>query len=351
AGTTPEQWGALLLARLAAPVVVAGQAIDVSTAVGLAGAPADSADADDLLRCADLALERARRDNSDLRRYDPAWRVATPDQLSLLGELRRAIDERELVLAFQPKIGLATGALRGVEALLRWQHPTRGLLPPGAFVPFAEQAGFIRQLTRFALREAAAVGAAWHAAGRGLPIAVNISADDLADPHFETCVRETLAASGLPPSLLGLELTESGFIADPAQALGRLEALRMLGVSLAIDDFGTGYSSLSYLTRMPVDELKIDRSFVSALGSSSDVAAVVRAALEMARSLGLEVVAEGIEDEATADQLAALGCDLGQGYWWSKPLLRSDFERWRAQRFPVADAPPSVPALPVALSA
>jgi diguanylate cyclase (GGDEF)-like protein len=344
-GTTPEQWGAQLLARLAAPVVVSGQPIDVSTAVGLACAPDDSGDADDLLRCADLALERARRDNADLRRYDPAWRVATPEQLSLLGELKRAIDEGELKLAFQPKIRLANGELCGAEALMRWQHPTRGLLPPGAFVPFAEQAGFIRKLTRYALREATRVGAAWHRAGRPLPIAVNISADDLADPGFEAGVGEALRESGLPPSLLALEVTESGFIADPAQALGRLEALRLLGVGLSIDDFGTGYSSLSYLTRMPVDELKIDRSFVSALGSSSEVAAVVRAALEMAHSLGLKVVAEGIEDLATAQQLAVLGCDVGQGYLYSKPLLREDFEHWRAARPVAATAPvTSLPA-------
>ena len=330
AGTTPEQWGTRLLERLALPVVVSSQAIDISTTVGLATAPGDSLDADDLLRCADLALERARRDNLSLRRYDPGLKVATPEQLSLLGELQRAIDERQLTLAYQPKVALGDGALQGVEALMRWQHPARGLLPPGAFVPFAEQAGFIRKLTRYALREATATAAAWAARGEPLPVAVNISADDLADPHFDGHVRDALRDSGLAPELLVLELTESGFIADPTQALGRMESLRALGVGLSIDDFGTGYSSLSYLARMPVDELKIDRSFVSALNGSAEVTAVVRAALDMGHSLGLKVVAEGIEDAATAAQLRELGCDTGQGYLYAKPMLRPDFERWRA---------------------
>ncbi|MEI8297099.1 MAG: EAL domain-containing protein [Pseudomonadota bacterium] len=332
AGASATTWGARLLERLATPVLVSAQAIDVSTAVGLAVAPDDSRDADDLLRCADLALERARRENATLYCYDSTLRIATREQLSLLGELQRAIEEDELVLAFQPKLRLSNGELCGAEALLRWQHPSRGLLPPVAFIPFAEQTGFIRKVTRWALRAGIRTGAAWARAGRPLPLSVNISADDLADPALADYVHEILTEYGLDPSLLTLELTESGFIADPERALARLEALSVLGVRLSIDDFGTGYSSLSYLARMPVNELKIDRSFVIAIQEREEVASIVRAAAEMAHCLGLSVVAEGIEDEDTAQRLASLGCDLGQGYLYAKPLLEADFARWRTSQ-------------------
>ncbi len=335
AGTTAIAWGSGLLEQLSAPVMVSAQAIDVSTAVGLASAPQDSRDADDLLRCADLALERARHENATLYAYDSKLRVGTREQLSLLGELQRAIEEDELILAFQPKLRLTDGALTGAEALLRWQHPARGLLPPAAFIPFAEQTGFIRKVTRWALRAGVHTAAEWARSGKPLPLSVNISADDLADPALADYVWQVLSASGLDPSLLTLELTESGFITDPERALARLEALRALGVGLSIDDFGTGYSSLSYLARMPVTELKIDRSFVIAIRERTEVAAIVRAAAEMAHCLGLSVVAEGIEDEPTAAMLAALGCDLGQGYLYAKPMLEADFQRWR-QSQPVA---------------
>lgn len=334
-----ERWGVSLLDHLSGPVVVSGQPVDLSVAIGLAAAPEHSLDAEDLMRCADLALDRARRDNSALRVYDDGLRPVTRDQLSLLGELQRAIDRDELCLAFQPKIDLSTGAICGAEALLRWQHPSRGLLPPGAFLPFAEQAGFIRKITRWALPTAARIAAAWAARGAPLPVSVNVSADDLMDPAFDAYVARALQDSGLAPDLLVLEITESGFITDPQLALGRLEALRLLGVGLSIDDFGTGYSSLSYLARMPVDELKIDRSFVMAIATSVEVTAVVRAALDMGHSLGLKVVAEGIEDAGTADRLREIGCDVGQGYLYSKPLLQADFESWRAKRHPPAEAP------------
>ena len=327
-GASLEHWGTQLLERFAKPVVVSAQPIDIDAVVGLACAPQDSADSEDLLRCADLAVERAKRDNRTLRVYEAKLRVATREQLSLLGELQRAIDENELVFAFQPKLQLQTGQVVGAEALLRWRHPTRGLLMPGAFLPFAERAGFIRKLTRWALTAGAAAAAHWAREGRALNVSVNISADDLADPNLDSHLRQALSAARLPGDLLTLELTESGFIGDPNQALAQLELLKTHGVKLSIDDFGTGYSSLSYLTRMPVDELKIDRSFVSAIAGSPQATAVVQAAIEMGHSLGLSVVAEGIEDSNTAADLAALGCDIGQGYVYAKPLLLPDFEAW-----------------------
>ncbi len=328
-GSSLEKWGSELLERLSRPVEVSEQPIDINPVLGLACAPRDSAQADDLMRCADLAVESARRENVALRVYDSSLRIATREQLSLLGELQRAIDGHELALALQPKLHLQSGALVGAEALMRWRHPTRGLLMPGAFIPFAENAGFIRKLTRWALREGASIGARWAAQGRPLSLSINMSADDLADPQLDRVLREVLAETRMPSELLTLELTESGFIGDPEQALARLHGLKAQGVSLSIDDFGTGYSSLSYLTRMPVDELKIDRSFVSAISGSPEATAVVQAAIEMGHSLGLSIVAEGIEDRGTAADLASLGCDVGQGYVYAKPMLLEEFEAWR----------------------
>jgi diguanylate cyclase len=335
-GATLEAWGVQLLERLARPLEVSAQSIDIDTVVGLACAPADSIDSDDLLRCADLAAERARTEHVALRIYDASLHVVGREQLSLLGELQRAIDANELVLAFQPKLRLQTGELVGAEALLRWRHPVRGLLMPAAFIPFAEQAGFIRKLTRWALREGARTASGWARAGRPLNLAINISADDLADGQLDGHLREALLETGLPARLLTLELTESGLITDPERALRRVDALKAQGIKLSIDDFGTGYSSLSYLTRMPVDELKIDRSFVSSIAGSPEATAVVQAAIEMGHSLGLSVVAEGIEDKATAADLAALGCDVGQGYMYAKPMLLEDFERWWSAHVPEA---------------
>jgi len=328
-GASVEYWGTQLLERLVQPVLVSTQQIDISAVVGLASAPRDASDADELLRAADLAVESARRDNRGLKVYDATLRVATREQLSLLGELQRAIDAHELALAFQPKLKLGTGELVGAEALVRWRHPTRGLLMPSAFIPFAEQTGFIRKLTRWALREGARIASSWAEDGEPLNVSVNMSADDLADPGLDQYLRQTLSETRLPGHLLTLELTESGFIGEPTQALARLELLKTLGIKLSIDDFGTGYSSLSYLTRMPVDELKIDRSFVIAIAGSPQATAVVQAAIEMGHSLGLSVVAEGIEDKGTAADLAALGCDVGQGYVYAKPLFLEDFVAWR----------------------
>jgi diguanylate cyclase len=234
--------------------------------------------------------------------------------------------------------------------LLRWQHPNRGLLGPAEFIPFAEQTGFIRRLTRWTLDHAVALGAQWHRDGKTLKLAVNISADDIADDRFDSRVAASLSRHQLPPALLTLEVTESGFIEDPARALVMLDAIAALGVSLSIDDFGTGYSSLSQLTRMPVHEVKIDRSFIQELESREEFATVVRAAIEMGHGLGLKVVAEGIETEAAAVRLRALGCDVAQGYLFAKPMSVEALEKWLEgkQRVPVVAMPVSFTADEVA---
>jgi diguanylate cyclase (GGDEF)-like protein len=340
-GADLRAWGESLLIALSEPVLVETQPIDISATIGLALSQGTAAAPDDLIRCADLALEQARREKRSVAIYDAARDVSARDQLSLLGELRHALEHDELRLFYQPKIELATGRVAGAEVLLRWQHPTRGLLAPGAFIPFAEQTGFIRRITRWTLDQAVAQCAEWHRAGSALPLAVNISADDLGDPQLARRVAGLLTRHQLPPSLLTLEVTESGFIDDPVSALAVLDALAALRVAISIDDFGTGYSSLSQLARMPADEVKIDRSFVHGLESDVEYAAVVRSAIDMGHSLGLKVVAEGIETEIAAQRLRAFGCDVGQGYLYAKPMPYEQLMRWLEgrQRAPVIVTP------------
>ncbi len=335
-----QAWGTSLLKALGEPILVETQPIDISATVGLA-CGAGPARPDDLLRRAELALERARREKRPLAIYQDTLKPAERDQLSLLGELVHAVEHDELQLFFQPKIDMATQRIDGAEVLLRWQHPTRGLLGPAAFIPFAEQTGFIRRMTRWTLDRAIAQGAEWHRAGKPLALAVNISAEDISDPRLDSRVAGLLTRHQLPPSLLTLELTESGFIEDPDRALRVLGALAALGVHLSIDDFGTGYSSLSHLARMPVHELKIDRSFVQGLETDAEFGAIVRSAVDMGHSLGLKVVAEGIETDASAKQLHAFGCDIAQGYLYARPMPCADLLAWLEdkERVPVVAVP------------
>lgn len=336
-------WGKSLLQRMSDPIVVDTQPIDIRATLGLAMAPADAVDSDELLRCAELAMERGRIEKNPIYVYRSALQPTTRDQLSLLGELQHAIDHDELRLFYQPKIQLSTNRVAGAEVLLRWQHPTRGLLGPGVFMPFAEQTGFIRRITQWTLAQVAAQCADWHRQGSALPLAINVSAEDLADGQFDQRVAEIIRSHQFPASLLTLEITESGFIDDPEMALRTLEALSTLGVSLSIDDFGTGYSSLSHLARMPVHEVKIDRSFVVGLETDREYAPVVRAAIDMGHSLGLKVVVEGIETAWAAAQLQALGCDFAQGFLYAKPMGLGEFVAWMKgkERVPVNTTPVS----------
>jgi len=340
-----QAWGASLVMALADPVFVEAQPIDITATLGLALASEGTHSADELMRCADLALERARREKRVLAVYEEALKPAARDQLSLLGELRHAVEHDELRLFFQPKIELKTGRVTGAEVLLRWQHPTRGLLNPADFIPFAEQTGFIRRLTRWTLDHAIAQGALWHREGKPLGLAVNISADDVGDVRLDSRVAGMLTRHQMPPALLTLEVTESGFIEDSTRAMRVLDAVAALGVSLSIDDFGTGYSSLSHLARMPVHELKIDRSFVQGLESDPEFAHVVRSAIDMGHGLGLKVVAEGIETEEAATRLRNFGCDIAQGYLYAKPMPLGAFESWLEgkARVPVIAIPVDFP--------
>ncbi len=321
-------WGTSLLLALAEPVIVEAQPIDISATLGLVLSSEEAASPDELMRCADLALDQARREKRALAVYEEALKPAARDQLSLLGELRHAVEHDELRLYYQPKLELHTGRVAGAEVLLRWEHPTRGLLNPVDFIPFAEQTGFIRWLTRWTLDRALAQAAEWHRGGVALNLAVNISSEDIGDSRFDSRVASLLSRHQLPPSLLTLELTETGFIEDPKRALLMLDAIAALGVGLSIDDFGTGYSSLSHLARMPVDEMKIDRSFIQNLESDPEFATVVRSAIDMGHGLGLKVVAEGIETAAAANRLRSFGCDIAQGFYYARPMPLDAFATW-----------------------
>jgi diguanylate cyclase (GGDEF)-like protein len=312
-----------LRSALRAPVEVDGVSLVVDVTAGISLHPQDAADASAMLQHADVAMYVAKSSHRGVSVYNPATDQNSPARLRLLAELSRAIDHDELVLHYQPKCDLS-GAVRGVEALVRWQHPERGLLPPVEFVPVAERTGLIHPLTDFVVDRAVAQVAVWSAEGRPLPVAVNVSTRSLLDPGFADRVLATLAAHRMPAQLLGLEITETTIMEDPDRALAVLTRLAGEGVRLSIDDFGTGYSSLAYLKSLPVHELKIDRSFVAGMVGSPRDRVIVDSTVALGRRLGLEVVAEGVEDEATRAALADLGCELAQGFLFSRPVPAAD---------------------------
>lgn len=310
------------------PVEFEGQPLDVAASIGSAIFPQHGEDAGTLIRHADLAMYVAKRNRAGHVCFDPSYDVGQREHLSLLSELRRAVEESQLRAYYQPQIDLVSGRVRGVEALVRWRHPTRGLLMPSEFLPYAEQTGFVRVITRWMLAITLRQCGRWAAAGLPLQVSVNISARDLMNRDFPHILRDLLQQHAVPPHLVCLEITESSFIEDPKHALATLNRLHDLGVRLAIDDFGTGFSSLAYLRKMPVTELKIERSFVRGMVEDKDDYAIVRSTIDLAHNLNLRVVAEGVETEACMAQLRALGCDTVQGYLISQPLRRRTLEEW-----------------------
>jgi EAL domain-containing protein (putative c-di-GMP-specific phosphodiesterase class I) len=271
-------------------------------------------------------------------RYDPAQDEHTPERLALAGELREAIEQDQLVLVYQPQVELGSEQIIGVEALVRWLHPRRGLIPPSEFIPMAGYTGLLEPLTRCVLRIALRQCRAWLDQGRELRIAVNVSAHDL-NESFPDRVEQLLCAHKVPARLLQLEITEDAMMADPQRAQAALLQLHSLGVSISIDDFGTGYSSLAYLAQLPIDELKIDRTFVMGMQQSRRQAVIVRSTIGLGHDLGLQVIAEGVEDEATRDQLEQYGCDAFQGYFASRPVAADVLEEWFSDRWPASALP------------
>ncbi len=313
------------------PLTLHDHMVDLSAGLGIACWPAHGADADTLLSHAEVAMYAAKRRTAGAQLYDSALDNASGETLSLLTELRQAVDEGQLRLYLQPKVRLDSGALCGAEALVRWQHPVRGLVPPMQFIPFAEQTGFIRQLTLWMFEEVARRQAAL--AALGVPkVSINLSTRDLLDVELPEKLDALLARHRASARGLCLEITESAIMDDPERAEATLQRLSERGYKLSIDDFGTGYSSLAYLKKLPVDELKIDKSFVMAMETDASDAKIVRSTIDLAHGLGLTVVAEGVENASVQDALASLGCDEAQGYHLSRPMAVDAFTAWVAQR-------------------
>ncbi|MDB5800345.1 MAG: diguanylate cyclase/phosphodiesterase [Rhodocyclales bacterium] len=317
-----------LLAALEEPIGLQGQLVDVSASFGLASFPEHGHEAAELMSRADIAMYVAKQAGSGYVLFESNQERSSEHGLSLLSDLRHALENNEFLLNFQPKLRLGSGACNSAEVLIRWKHPTRGLIPPDQFIPFAEQTGFIKMITRWVLENACRQAAAWHAQGLILAINVNISTRDLVSHDLPTLVAQILQQTGFPTELLCLEITESAIMDDPVHALASLTRLNAMGVRLSIDDFGTGYSSLAYLKKLPVQELKIDRSFVMNLDADAGDEVIVRSTIELAHNMGLNVVAEGVENARVLQQLTDLGCNEAQGYFFSRPLPALEFSAW-----------------------
>jgi diguanylate cyclase (GGDEF)-like protein/PAS domain S-box-containing protein len=321
-----RQVGDRMLGALAAPFMVQRLPIEISASVGIAVAPEHGTEAETLLRHADAAVQAARRLGGGVTvEYSPQCEPYDPARLALLGELRRALEANELTLHYQPKVDLKTHTVVGAEALLRWPHPKRGYVPPADYIEDAEHTGLMRPLTRWVLERAANEARAWE---RGWTVAVNVSARSLHDGHIVDDVAEVLSSQELPGERLEIEVTESAVMLDPGRAADTLGNLRRRGVSISIDDFGKGATSLALLPRLPVSELKIDKQFVIGMASDGADDSIVRSANDLAHNLNLTVVAEGVEDQWTLDQLTNLGCDQAQGYHIARPMPASELIRW-----------------------
>jgi diguanylate cyclase (GGDEF)-like protein len=316
-----EQVAARLREALHRPFDVDGVALDVEASIGIVVSPWHGTDTEELLRNADIAMYAAKEVKAGAVVFRPEEHVAAPSRLTVLGDLRRALEGTdELFLHFQPKYTLDGERIEGAEALLRWQHPTAGLIPPDDFIPVAEGTGIILRLTERVLEMALAQMRTWTDAGHAVPVAVNLSTRCLLDSGLPDLVARLLARHGVRAELLRLEVTESAVMGDAARSIEVLQRLHDLGVKLSIDDFGTGYSSMSYLRRLPVDELKIDRSFVLGMTTTQHDAVLVRTAIDLGHNLGLTVVAEGVEGVEHVRALRALGCDIAQGYHYARPM-------------------------------
>ncbi len=323
-----EEFAGKIGRALQAPFGLEGLKLDVRASIGIAVFPEHGPDADTLLQRADVAMYIAKKQKSGYIVYDPKLDKHSPHKLTLMAELRHAIDADQLVLHFQPKVNIQTGQIVEVEALVRWQHPQWGLMKPDDFIPLAERTGLIKPLTMWVLAEALRQHAEWQQAGLDLGVAVNLSPHGLLDMELPDLVEGLLASHSAPAERLVLEITETTIMVDQERALQILTRLADRGVRLSIDDFGTGYSSLSYLSKLPVKEIKIDKSFVMDMIDNDKHAMIVRATIDLAHNLDLEVIAEGTRSLAVLEQLRELGCDAAQGDHISMPVSAADFERW-----------------------
>jgi diguanylate cyclase (GGDEF)-like protein/PAS domain S-box-containing protein len=314
------------------PIILHGLELSLEASIGIALYPDDGNDVESLLRCADGAMYHAKEEKLGWAFYDSSCVRHDAGRLTLMAELRRGLDRRELVLYYQPKAVLADGEVHAVEALLRWNHPVRGLVAPDEFIPMAQQTCLIKPLTLYVIDEALRQCRSWQDDGLRLAIAVNLSARSLVDADFPTQVAGLLERWNVEPGLLEFEITESAMLADPARTKLILEHLSAMGIRLSIDDFGTGYSSLAYLKRLPVSEIKVDRSFVMNMEQDEDDATIVRSTIDLGRNLGLDVVAEGVESKQVWERLKALGCTAAQGYYLSRAVPAAELQTWLLKR-------------------
>jgi diguanylate cyclase (GGDEF)-like protein len=314
---------------LEAPLVIDGQPMDITASIGIARFPEHGEDAASLLRAADVAMYEAKRAKSGFSIYDPSHDERRQEFLTLLGELRHAVEAGELVLHYQPKMALPECRMTSVEALVRWRHPQRGFIEPSAFIPFAEQTGYIGAITRWVVGAAIEQCGAWEKAGLHIRMCVNVSARDLQQGEILVqYVSAALQSAKLAAGMLSLEITESALMEDPASAQSTLRKLRELGIATSIDDYGTGYSSLAYIKQLAVTELKIDRAFVSGMEADRSNAAIVRSTIELGHNLGLTVVAEGVETDHELAELRRFGCDAAQGFYFARPMPAEALEKW-----------------------
>ena len=317
-----------LITALEQPIHLEDQSFHIGASVGIALYPEHGEDGATLMRHADVAMYVAKRSAAGFSLYDPKEDEHSVSRLALVGELRHAIEQRQLVLFYQPKIDLKHGHVAAVEAVVRWNHPQRGLLLPDEFIPLAEQTGLIRPLTFYVLDEALHQVHLWQKVGLNVRMAINLSARHLQDEHLAGKIADTMRQWGVVPELLEFEITESALMANPLRAMETLTQLDEMGVGLAIDDFGTGYSSLIYLKQLPVDEIKIDKSFVIDMLDNNEDLVIVRSTVDLAHNMGRRVVAEGVESQAVLNMLIELGCDMAQGYHISRPVTAPVLTRW-----------------------
>jgi diguanylate cyclase (GGDEF)-like protein/PAS domain S-box-containing protein len=310
------------------PFMVEGLPIMVEAGIGIAMYPEHGADPDTLMRRADVALYTAKQRGRGYVIYDPQYDRYSPRRLALMGELRQTIENNRLSLHYQPKISLKTHRVMGVEALARWRHPEHGFIPPDQFIPTAEKTGLIKSLTQWVLNTAQRQCLAWDQEGLELCISINLSSRNLHDPELTAQLTELLRTCGGRTDRLELEITESAIMADPDRALEVLTRLKAIGLRFTIDDFGTGYSSLAHLQKLPVEAIKIDRSFIINMSVNESDEAIVRSTIDLAHRLGLKTIAEGVENKETYDRLVALGCDEAQGYYMCRPIPVEDLTRW-----------------------
>jgi diguanylate cyclase (GGDEF)-like protein len=321
-----------VLEELEQPVSVEGLALDVAGSLGIALFPMQAEDAETLLRRADVAMYVAKENGGGYEVYQDSFDVHNPQRLTLIGQVRPALETGEFVMYYQPKVRLMDGRVAGAEALIRWEHPTLGLVPPDEFIPLVEKTVLLRPLTHYVAESVLKQWREWARMGIRIPISINVSPRSLLDADFPDAIQSLLRDYDVPPAFLRIELTEGFLMGDSGRSIAVLDALSNVGVGLSIDDFGTGYSSLSYLKRLPIEEIKVDRTFVMQMHVDANDFMIVRATVDLGRNLGLRVVAEGVEDLATFDRLADFGCDEAQGYYISRPISAVEFTRWLSVR-------------------